>query len=284
MTEKTTKAVRKKTVKNKSRRKQTKRGGSNVLIYAFLITVIIATAIILSLTVFFKASAITVINKSGRYNNEQIIAASGLSIGNNLILTDTTQAQSKIEAQLPYLKNVTITKKFPSTFEISVKEVKPNRIYSVNGKYALAYGEKVLEIVDDYQSEYTLYNIPIKQAKAGNNVVIDPESNELYKILNEEISNSKLENITVVKFSSSVDIKLVYDNRLLLDIGTTENLKEKLKNAVEVIGSVTTKHGEYAEGTINLKYLVDKNNESYFTMEPIQQYKIIPESKNTDNN
>lgn len=277
MTDRPKQTVQKKTVKHKSKR-DSKRGGSNILIYGFLIILIIAMLIVLSLTVFFKASEITVTGESGYYSAEQIITASGLSVGNSLLLTDGEQAERRIETQLPYISSATVKKKFPSSFEITVEDAVADRLFSVNGKYALAYGDKILEIVDDYNNSCVYYSIPVKEAVAGKDVVLESDISDVFTTVNTAIANSGIENITAVSFTGSVDIKLVYNNRILLDVGTVENINDKLKNAVEVIKSVTLKHGEDVEGTINLKYLVDKNNETYFTRESISQYGIIPET------
>lgn len=277
MTDRQTQAVQKKTVKHKSKR-ENKRGGSNILIYGFLIILIIAMLIVLSLTVFFKASEIIVTGDSSYYSAEQIIMASGLSVGNSLLLTDGAQAEDCIEAQLPYISSATVKKKFPSAFEITVEDAVADRLYSVNGKYALAFGEKILEIVDDYNNSCVYYSIPVKEAIAGNNLVLEGDIADVLTTVNNAISDSGIENITAVSFTGSVDIKLIYDNRILLNVGTTENIDYKLKNGVEVIKSVTSKHGEDAEGTINLKYLVDNNTEAYFTRESILQYGITPEA------
>lgn len=283
MADKNSQTVKKKTVKHKNKSRSKKRGGSNILIYSFVILIIIAIVIILSLTVFFNANAVTVTSKSSFYTAEQIVSASGLDIGDSLITSNASQAEDRIEQQLPYIGTATVKKKFPSTFEITVKDVKPNRIYKANNNYALAYNDKILEITEQYDANYSLYNIPVKEAIAGKNVALENEIKEVYDLLNKSIKNSGLKNITAVSFTSAVDIKLIYDNRLLLDVGTTENLDQKLKNAIIVIKSVTQKHGEVVEGTVNLKYLVDGNNESYFTLESIDRYGILPETKSQEN-
>ena len=274
--------VRKKQVRNKSRRNK---NGSNVLIYAFLTITLISVMVVLSLTVFFKASEITVVGAGGRYSKEDIISAAGLNVGDNLFLTDSDEVEKNIQEKLPYITNAELSKKFPSTFKLTVKETKPDRIYNV-GKdmYALCKGEKVLEITDEYISGYTYYDIPVKEVKAGKKIVIDNEISEIYDELAKAIGESKLGNITAVSFKNKVDIKLIYDNRLLLEIGTTENIKDKLATALEVIDRVKTKHGNEVEGSINLKYLVDDNTETYFTQESIANFNIIPQTDaNTEN-
>ncbi len=283
MSDKNSTAVKKKSVKHKNKSRSKNRGGSNVLIYSFVIAIIVAIAVILSLTVFFNANVVTVSSKSTYYTAEQIITASGLNIGDNLISANVNQAEDRIEQQLPFIATAEIAKKFPSTFEITVKDAKPNRVYKANNSYALAYNDKILEITDTYDKKYVFYNIPVKEAIAGKNISLEKEIKDVYVQINDAIKNSNLKNITAVSFTSAVDIKLIYDNRLLLDVGTTENLDAKLKNAVSVIDSVTKKHGDVVEGTVNLKYLVDGNNESYFTLESIDRYGIIPEKKPIEN-
>ncbi len=283
MTDRPQKTVQKKTIKHKSKR--SKRGGSNVLIYSFVTMMLISIMVVLSLTVFFKVSDITVSGKSEHYSSEQITTASGIFVGNNLFLIDADSAENRIKSQLPYVTDVTVEKKFPSSIVINIKEKGPDRVYNLNGKYALAVGEKIMEIVDEYPEGYIYYNIPVKQADEGSNVKLDSEIKEVYTALGKAISESGLENITAISFTGKVDIKLIYDNRLLLEVGTTENIKEKLASAEQVINSVTTKYGDQIEGTINLKYLVDDSTETYFTQEEISQYGITPqkEMKETSN-
>ena len=267
--------IRKKQVKNKSRRN---RNGSNILIYAFLTITLISLMVVLSLTVFFKASEITVVGAGERYSKEDIISAAGLNIGDNLFLADSDLVENNIEEKLAYIEKAELSKKFPSTFKITVKETKPDRIYNIgNNMYALCKGEKVLEITDEYFCDYAYYDIPVKEIKLGKKIVIDKEISETYNELIDAINKSKMDNITVISFKNKVDIKLVYNNQLVLKLGTTENINDKLITAMKVIERVKVKHGESVEGSINLKYLVEDNIETYFTQESILDFDIIPE-------
>ena len=267
--------IRKKQVKNKSRRN---RNGSNILIYAFLTITLISLMVVLSLTVFFKASEITVVGAGERYSKEDIISAAGLNIGDNLFLADSDLVENNIEEKLAYIEKAELSKKFPSTFKITVKETKPDRIYNIgNNMYALCKGEKALEITDEYFCDYAYYDIPVKEVKLGKKIVIDKEISETYNELIDAINKSKMDNITVISFKNKVDIKLVYNNQLVLKLGTTENINDKLITAMKVIERVKVKHGERVEGSINLKYLVEDNIETYFTQESILDFDIIPE-------
>lgn len=267
--------IRKKQVKNKSRRN---RNGSNIHIYAFLTITLISLMVVLSLTVFFKASEITVVGAGERYSKEDIISAAGLNIGDNLFLADSDLVENNIEEKLAYIEKAELSKKFPSTFKITVKETKPDRIYNIgNNMYALCKGEKVLEITDEYFCDYAYYDIPVKEVKLGKKIVIDKEISETYNELIDAINKSKIDNITVISFKNKVDIKLVYNNQLVLKLGTTENINDKLITAMKVIERVKVKHGESVEGSINLKYLVEDNIETYFTQESILDFDIIPE-------
>lgn len=86
------------------------------------ITALIAVIIfvILSTTVFFKITTVTV-KGSSIYTAEEICAASGIKSGNNLIRTNMGKAAEKIENSLIYIETAELKRSFPSGVEITVK-------------------------------------------------------------------------------------------------------------------------------------------------------------------
>ena len=92
-----------------------------ILFYLSIFVVIIAAAITLSLTVLFKISTIEVTGTS-RYSVEDIIKESGISEGNNLFLINKDYAVQNIKEKLPYIGEVTISRKLPGTVSISVSD------------------------------------------------------------------------------------------------------------------------------------------------------------------
>jgi len=63
-----------------------------------------------------------VVNSSGFYTTEQIIEASGVSGGDNLLYLNTQTVSQNIKNELPFVNNVEIVKNLPDTLIITVTE------------------------------------------------------------------------------------------------------------------------------------------------------------------
>ena len=83
--------------RNSNRRR---RRGSVGFLYKMLSVLVICTAIIAALTLFFRVNAIQVSGQQ-RYTDEQVQEASGIQIGDNLFLLNKYDAAGKIVEALP---------------------------------------------------------------------------------------------------------------------------------------------------------------------------------------
>lgn len=77
-----------------------------------LCILLIAGAVVAALTVFFKVQSITV-SGNARYTSEEIIAASGIEIEDNLFLLNKYSAAQAIFEKLPYVEEATINRALP---------------------------------------------------------------------------------------------------------------------------------------------------------------------------
>ena len=107
---------------NKRKKKRRRRGGLGRLLrpLSFLIA---AIAMVTALTLFFKVETI-VVTGAGRYTAEEIIAASGVETGDNLVLLDRYRVSQRIYTALPYITDVRPRQEFPSTLNIEVTETR----------------------------------------------------------------------------------------------------------------------------------------------------------------
>ncbi len=115
--------------------------------------VIIAAAITLSLTVLFKISTIEVtgiqIQCRGCYKE------SGISTENNLFLINKDYAVQNIKEKLPYIGEVTVSRKFPGTVSISVSDAIIAGAVSYNGGYLVIDSNgKAVEQLTEYPTDY----------------------------------------------------------------------------------------------------------------------------------
>ncbi len=87
-----------------------KRRRKILAMYTSMVMIIAMIAAVLCLTVFFKIDSITVEGKT-RYSPDEIIDASGIAIGTNLLLCNTEPSKEIIEKEFPYIESVSIKKK-----------------------------------------------------------------------------------------------------------------------------------------------------------------------------
>lgn len=131
----------------KKRKKRRRRGGLGRLLRP-LSLLLAAGAVVAALTMFFKVETIQVTGAS-RYQAADVIAASGVEPGDNLVLLDRYRVSQRIYTALPYVTDVQPRPKFPSTLEIEVTETRAAAaIQGAGGWWLLSAGGKILEAAD----------------------------------------------------------------------------------------------------------------------------------------
>ena len=110
-----------------------------------LSVLLIAAAIIVACVVFFRVNAIQV-EGNVRYTPEEIIDASGIRIGDNLIALSRSRISTGIRAQLPYVEGVAIHRSYPDKLVIRVTErVASASVDSAEGRWLISSQGKLLE-------------------------------------------------------------------------------------------------------------------------------------------
>lgn len=220
---------------NKKRKKKNK---LRKLLYIILITLAAASVlIVLSLTVLFKIDTITITGNE-KYSVSEISAVLPIEKEKNLFLADTDGAAEKLEANLPYIYNADIKRKFPSTIIVNITETQT--LYSIKNKdktYTLLDDNfKVLEASAAKNPENS---IEIKKAAlvSANAGMTAEFSNEQMKkdlsALTLEIKNMNIEDKITSIYSTDINNNyIVYDGRIIYKLGTTENLENKIYSAL----------------------------------------------------
>ena len=72
------------------------------LLFKLLCGAALAAALTVGATVFFQVETIAVVGSS-RYTPEEVIAASGVAVGDNLFRMNKNQVSQRIRQQLPYI-------------------------------------------------------------------------------------------------------------------------------------------------------------------------------------
>lgn len=99
------------------------RRGNSGFLYKLLSVLVICGAVAAALTLFFRVDRIEVTGME-RYTEDEVIAASGIDIGDNLYLLNKYDAARSIADALPYIdiEDIRIRRELPDTLLIDVKE------------------------------------------------------------------------------------------------------------------------------------------------------------------
>ena len=201
------------------------------------------------------------------YTIEEVVAASGIVEGKSLILADIAQAKENIEKTLPYTDDVRITRKLPSSIVIRVgSTAKAYALALSNGTYAMLDGNmKVLEYAPEVPEEITVIKgaIPVK-ADIGevlafiNEDTGDDEDTEtgdrtlsLILEITKGIAENEIKDIDLIDVSSRSSIYLIYQGRIVLNLGDSSEIPAKLSLGHRVINEENA-ISLTQSGTVNL--------------------------------
>ena len=247
----------------KKRRRRT-RAVSITLIFLLLLTALISIGI-----VFFRVDNIKVENSvTSMYTGSQIIAASGISTGQNLFSVKKREVAADIIKKLPYIGDVTIKKRFPNTIILIISETTDYVSVPYRGGYLIVSPDmKILS--DTYIQQEgipTVYGImpetfiPGQKLEASN-----PGSEEALSSLLKIIDSYMwLDYISAINVRDKLDLYMVYDNRILIRFGSISKLDYKFELLKETI---ETKLSSDFTGNINLatpKYVYVSEGEMRF--------------------
>jgi cell division protein FtsQ len=241
---------RKRTVRG--HRAKRKRARSRFVFFTFLGIFTIGTLVTLSLTVFFFITDIKVVGNE-RYTSNEIISASGLLKNVNLFLTDTDSAQSNILKKFTYIEEAEVKRRLPSTVIVKVKETNPAcQIVFGEEIFLIDKKGKILENTGISATEGIPYLVGVKTENMTVGTYLFEEDSVYRKTLSELTDTLKkyelMPFINTVNFTDSFSIKLIYDGRINIILGSGAQLDEKLSYFCEILKRL----GPMEKGTLDL--------------------------------
>lgn len=213
---------------NKKRKKKNKL--RKVLVYILLVLVVVSVGVVLSLTAFFHITDITVAGNE-KYATEEILSQCPIDVGENLFLADTQSAKEKLEKNLPYIYNAQVERKLPYTIEITVTESQPSYYIANKDKtYILLDNRlKVLETNAEKAQGIEISKAAIKTCVAGEEIQFeDDATGDCLIQIAQVINDNNFTEITAIYSNSAEDNYVVYDKRITFELGSCENLENKI--------------------------------------------------------
>lgn len=208
-----------------------------ILFYLFTFFLVIAAAVTLSLTVLFRIDTIQVENTSS-YSQEEILEVCGIGKGENLFLADVEKAQSRINEQLPFSGRVSVSRKLPATLIVNIEAPVLSSVFKQDGQYiVLSDEEKIVEITDTLPEGCPLVTgMKLKDPKVGKQAQAeDKKVLETYQELTETLEKCELSNITEIRMEDIYQMTVVYEDRIRILLGTSNDLQTKISAAKKIV-------------------------------------------------
>lgn len=226
----------------------------------------IALAFCLGVSIFFKVETITV-SGATHYTPWTVAQASGIQEGENLLFFGRSGAQVKIKQALPYVEEVRIGIKLPSTVHIEIKEVPVvYALRDLDGSWWLMTSNgRIVEQVNSASAgnctaiEGFVLDAPVagEQAVAwenppqtddAGNVITSATTNAdrlraAISILQELERNEILGEAAKVDVTSLQDLRLWYGERYEVKLGDSTDMDQKIaamKSAISQMGQFQT--------------------------------------------
>ena len=209
----------------------------------FLIVVsvfLFAAAVYLCLTMLFNVDRV-IIEGNTLYENSDLIKTSGIEKGENLFEVDTAYAEDKLYSVYSYIEEVEVTRSFPNAVTVKIVEATPfSVIEEADGFTLVSAGGKVLE--------RGLEEVPDGMLTVrGVSTVTTTEDNtkrmELMKKIIEAMRELEMEKYVFLDLTDTLEITMIYDNRVKVNLGNELELPYKLQFTDSVITEKLSKTG-----------------------------------------
>ena len=225
--------------RTRSINRRRRRGRFNAVLKLVCILLVVG-AIIAAMTIFFRVESI-VVSGNARYRDEEIIAASGIAIEDNLFLLDKYAVTAAIFDQLPYVEQATLHRKLPDTILLEIHEgACAAGIVTKEGTWLVSAKGKLLE---------ESFNIPencgiitgaeLVEPAVGKNAEFDPEISfkqaALMELLQCAEERGMRENIVSVDLEDATCLRLRYTERFSVRMPWDADIDYKLQSLQAVV-------------------------------------------------
>lgn len=250
--------------RRQSKKRKLKNSVRKALIAISLLVVLLAVGVTLSLTVFFKIDSFEVTG-SGIYSTEQVVDNCSMNYGDNLFLIKPEFSKEKLTKNLPYIYDVKITRKLPSTIVFEITDAK--------ALYEIENADKTFILLDDNfkvlennsqteaESNIKITDVSVINAESGSVISFENENtSDCLSKISEAIKKTEMSEATSI---SSKDINhnyIIYENRIIFSLGNCDNLEKKIYKGLASCDKLNESSPK-TEGTLDLS----DDKQIYFT-------------------
>ena len=204
----------------------------------------VCAALVIGISVFFKVSVIEVSGAS-RYTDEELIKASGIKEGRNLIFLDGDKVSYDICSQLVYVSDVKIEKKFPNKILIVIEGSEEVAVVETEDGIKIIDSKcRVLEDagLKDVSGYISVKGLMAMKTELGEELLSLEEDKAKIKYLKEILTameeQDMLSHVKEIDLTNPGNAKFDYLGRFTVKLGNNKDTGIKLsrlKSAIELL-------------------------------------------------
>ena len=224
-----------------------------------IIMLAIVAAAVFGVAIFFKVNTIEVQGNTV-YSAQQVIDASQLEQGDNLLTINKALVAGNIKAALPYVEDVSIVRSMPDGVIIKVQEstISFAVMTDTNTAWLMGPSGKALERIEPAAfNEYPhIDGLMISAPTVGQTVTSSTPTalDAALTVLQELDGTGLLEHVHALNVEKEYDIILTYDDRYEIRLGGTDEMAYKIRYLLSILDQLS----EYQAGTIDLTQAAQK--------------------------
>lgn len=243
------KDVEKTNVERNNSRKRIRRRGRWKSVYGLVVAVLVLTiGVTICYTFLFNINEIRVSGESDMYSAEEIVQASGIEKGDNLLRLRSGEREQMILDKLLYVETAEVDKKFPASLEIKVTKCIPAyNVFYENGWLLVSRNGKILADNGNstaYESNGLplIYGYEPKELTAGKMLrSANEHKDEAFSALMSAVRKDESLGVVAVDLSDEFGIVVNYSSGMIFKMGTWSDVEYKLSLAKTVMEDESVK-------------------------------------------
>lgn len=235
--------------------RQSRRPHRFAWLYAAISGVIMVAAVIAACLIFFQVETVTA-EGSEKYSGSEIIAESGIEVGQNLFFLNCSGIASDLTESLPYLKTVTITRTLPGNVKIQVTECEPVAVLVVaNGYWYIDEDGKLLELRSSDSGLPNVTGLSLVSPTSGSIFSVDTayrlKKTSLIGLLNALTDQELLDGAISIDLSDGSELVMQYTEKYTVKIPYASDFDYKIRAMNGIIEELAAQNDE-EDGVIDL--------------------------------
>ena len=242
-------------IREQRKKKRRRKIGLTVVL---ILLMLLAIAFLIVWKVFTVENV--VVEGNELYSSEQIVEASQIQQGDNLLTVNKALAVGNIKAALPYVEDVSIARSLPDGIIIQVREsvVSFAVMTDTNACWLVGPSGKALERIEPaaFNENPHINGLLISTPTEGE-AVSSPTPTALaaaLDVMKELDGTGLLEHIRVIDVEKEYDMSIWYDERYEIKLGGTDELAYKIRYLCSILDQLS----EFQAGTIDLTQAAQK--------------------------